>query len=224
MDRFFSALRGFGLRPVGLRRFGARLGTRFGRGRQQVRDDAQSLAFAADLCHHLRCEWHDLRSDLRLTLLDVGARTGTGSDLIERAFHPDSWSRLKLRVTAVDIDPFYRERVREELPSLDYRVADVMDLRGQWDIVTCSHTLEHLADPRPMMRQLLALARRQVIIAAPWQEPLDARPEYHLFQFDKAFFDEFPPTRFETYRSPQWHSSRCFIASYRLDAVEPKNA
>ncbi len=192
--------------------------TLVGEGQYEIRADAQSLGFAVDLCHVLQREWGHLNADTRMTLLDMGARSATGSNLIAQSFHPHSWSRLKLEVTALDIEPIYAAGAHDRFPDVDYRVGDVLDLEGQWDIVTCSHTLEHLTDPRPVMRKLLALARKQVVIAAPWTEPTASRADGHLFTFDEHFFEDFPATHFEAYRSPHWHDSECFIASYTLRA------
>ena len=56
----------------------ARLGLITSERRGQIRSDAQSLGFASDLCHVLQ---EELATDanVRLSLLDVGARTAAGT-------------------------------------------------------------------------------------------------------------------------------------------------
>lgn len=180
----------------------------------RLRVDAQSIGFAVDLCRALQTECAEWEEGT-YTLLDVGARTGSGSNLIATTFHPDSWSRIGLRVTAIDVDPHW-SRHALLYPAIDYRTADVFEMTGPFDVVVCSHTLEHIADPAPFMEHLLGLATRLVVIAAPWKEPLDTRLPYHLHSFDESFFERFPPSTFEVYRSPHWNGGDCFIATYRL--------
>ena len=190
------------------------------RGQQDIRDDSQSVAFAVDLCRVLQEELASTEHQA-LTLLDVGARTGTGSDLIARVFHPKSWSRLSLAVTAIDIDRAVHARAALSHPRIDYQLRDVFDVDERYDIVVCSHTLEHTDDPGRLLEKILGLARRLVVIAAPWKEPEATRLPYHLYTFDERFFERYPPSRFETYLSPHWSGSECFIAAYDRRGVAP---
>jgi 2-polyprenyl-3-methyl-5-hydroxy-6-metoxy-1,4-benzoquinol methylase len=183
------------------------------RGTRHIRDDSQSIGFAVDLCRVLQRELASTEQQT-LTLLDVGARTAAGSDLIARVFHPNSWSRLRFAVTAIDnVDAWYA-RAAVSLPRLDYRVCDAFDIDEQFDVVVCSHTLEHTDDPGRLLEKLLSTARRLVVIAAPWKEPVETRLPYHLFTFDEQFFERYRPTRFETFLSPHWSGGECFIAAY----------
>lgn len=100
-------------------------------------------------------------------------------------------------------------------------MCDDFDLDEEFDVVVCSRTLEHLEDPGRMLQKLLSTARRLVVIAAPWKEPVESRLPYHLYSFDEQFFERYPPTRFESYLSPHWHSGECFIASYDTRALRP---
>lgn len=182
-------------------------------GQREIRDDSQSIGFAVDLCRVLQEELASTEHQT-LTLLDVGARTGAGSDLIARVFHPQSWSRLRLSVTAIDnVDAWY-PRAALAHPSIEYRVCDAFDLHEQFDVVVCSHTLEHTDDPGRLLEKLLRLSRRLVVIAAPWKEPVETRLPYHLYTFDEQFFERYPPARLETYLSPHWSGGECFIATY----------
>lgn len=182
-------------------------------GQRHIRDDSQSIGFAVDLCRVLQEELASTEQQT-MTLLDVGARTAAGSDLIARVFHPRSWSRLRFAVTAIDnVDAWY-PRAALDHPSLEYRVCDAFDLNEQFDVVVCSHTLEHTDDPGRLLEKLLSTARRLVVIAAPWKEPVATRLPYHLYSFDEQFFERYPPTRFESYLSPHWSGGECFIAAY----------
>lgn len=182
-------------------------------GQRHIRDDSQSIGFAVDLCRVLQEELASTEKQT-MTLLDVGARTAAGSDLIAKVFHPYSWSRLRFKVTAIDNNSTWFPRAAVSLPRLDYRVCDVFDLNEQFDVVVCSHTLEHTDDPGRLLEKLLSSARRLVVIAAPWKEPVATRLPYHLYTFDEKFFERYPPTRFESYLSPHWSGGECFIAAY----------
>lgn len=203
---------------VVLRRVGrAWRGTRIGR--RHLRDDAQSMGFAIDVCRVL---WQELEgSETRhLTLLDVGARTASGSGLIASVFHPASSSSLTFEVTALDVDPYWYSRAAVSHPNVTYLVGDVMDHTSIYDVVVCSHTLEHLADPGPVLEQLRSLARRLVVIAAPWRESPATRLPYHRFTFDEAFLREHPPYRFDTFHHPHWSGGPCFVACYLPERAE----
>ncbi len=182
-------------------------------GQRHIRDDSQSIGFAVDLCRVLQEELASPEQQT-LTLLDVGARTAAGSDLIARVFHPRSWSRLRFTVTAIDNNSHWYPRAAITLPRVNYRVRDVFDLDEQFDVVVCSHTLEHTDEPGQLLEKLLSTARRLVVIAAPWKEPVATRLAYHLHTFDEEFFERYPPTRFESYLSPHWSGGECFIAAY----------
>ena len=61
------------------------------------------------------------------------------------------------------------------------------------------------------------MARRMVIIAAPYAEELDeadAHPSGHRSTFDERFFSQHPPDRLVVFRSPQWSTGDCFVAVY----------
>lgn len=189
--------------------------------RNRIRAESQSLGFAVDLCRVLQEELATERP-LRLTLLDVGARTASGSNLIAQVFHPDAYTLIKLDVTALDIEPTLAEFARAHYPDVEYVVADVMAFHGRYDVVTCSHVLEHLADPGTVLEHLRTIARRLVVVAAPYGEILDElnpNPSQHLFSFDERFFEEHPPKRLERFRSPHWVAGDCFVAVYEPTAA-----
>jgi 2-polyprenyl-3-methyl-5-hydroxy-6-metoxy-1,4-benzoquinol methylase len=190
------------------------------RSRNEIRSDAQSLGFHTDVCVVLREEL-ETDHEVRLTLLDVGARTATGSNLMAQVFHPKSYSQIKITVTALDIDETHRDEALRRFPDIRYQVADVRDVKDQYDIVTCSHTLEHVVDPGPVLEHLRRIAKRLVVIAAPYRESLGEgipNPSNHQFSFDDEFFARYEPHRMIVYRSPHWSSGDCFLAVYRLDA------
>ena len=84
--------------------------------------------------------------------------------------------------------------------------------------MTCSHTLEHIADPGPVLEHMRSIAKGLVVIAAPYRRSARTddvpNPSKHLYSFDDAFFDAHPPRRLEVYNSPHWYTSDCFIAVY----------
>jgi SAM-dependent methyltransferase len=184
--------------------------------RGQIRSDSQSLGFAVDLCHVLQ---EELATDgtVRLSLLDVGARTAAGSNLMAQVFHPASYVQIRLDVTALDLDAAHQEEARTLYPDVRYRVDDVRNVRDRYDVVTCSHTLEHLAEPGPVLEHMRSIARRLVVIAAPYRErlaPSIPNPSRHLCTFDDDFFAAHPPRRLIVYNSPHWYTSDCFVAVY----------
>ena len=70
-------------------------------------------------------------------------------------------ARLGAEVTGVDASPEVIAVAREHAAgmglAIDYRVADLLELEGQFDLITCMEVIEHVADPAAFVQ---ALAKR----------------------------------------------------------------
>jgi len=103
-------------------------------------------------------DWHwqfDERSRTPLegkTALDVGCGAGLLTE---------SLARLGARVTGIDAAPEVIEVARGHAAAMglgiDYRAADVLDLDGQFDLISCMEVVEHVAEPQAFLD---AIARR----------------------------------------------------------------
>ena len=84
--------------------------------------------------------------------LDVGCGAGLLAEPL---------ARLGATVTGVDATPEVIAVAREHAAAMglaiDYRVGDVQELEGQFDLITCMEVIEHVADPAGFVR---ALAKR----------------------------------------------------------------
>lgn len=135
----------------------------------------QERAFARDLlpCIEAVMRTYDPVARPVLTLLDVGARCGQGSRLFAET-HPasDTWKKSALQVSAVEMEPFWAEIAAETAPAVEYRVGDVgtIDPGRQWDIVVCSHMLEHVPDPEATLAVLRRRAIDWLVVYTPWRE------------------------------------------------------
>lgn len=123
-----------------------------------------------DACIEFMLESLDTKSS---TLLDVGC--GRGHFLNEVA------KGTELELTGCDLFedvPLSRGRfvrgTAEELPFADQ----------SFDIVVCSHTLEHIVDIRRAVAELLRVARRQLIIVVPCQKRFKYTLDLHVHFFE----------------------------------------
>ncbi|WP_373355953.1 class I SAM-dependent methyltransferase [Pseudoroseicyclus sp. CXY001] len=143
------------------------------------------------------------------TLLDVGARTGSGTDLLTTVLAPESYSRLKCTITALDIDPKVARLAKALHPELEYIVADIFDISDRkWDIVTCSHTLEHVPEPEPFLEQLRRLANEYVFISIPFAENPETRIAAHLHSFFEPFLEKVGAQDVTIYDGLHWPHSQ----------------
>ena len=178
--------------------------------------DVQSCVF---MCELLPTLWNLYPSGQhQLSLLDVGPRTGAGTGLLQFLHHPESFSRIKLRTTAIDIDGSYRDYAAVHSPGVEYLVGDIFDttLARSFDVVLCSHTLEHLADPQPFLSRLRQMAKAWVIVACPFDEK-DLIPG-HASSIGYRFFEDAGAHMLHVYRSLTWHQSMACIAVFKGEA------
>jgi len=85
------------------------------------------------------------------TALDVGCGAGLLAEPL---------ARLGAKVTGIDATPevigIAREHANAMGFDIDYRVGDVQQLDGQFDLITCMEVIEHVADPAEFVRALAA--------------------------------------------------------------------
>jgi SAM-dependent methyltransferase len=179
--------------------------------------DVQSFVFACEVMPSL---WELYPTGIhKLTLLDVGPRTAAGTALMQYVHHPESFSRIKLKATAIDIDHSFRDYANVHFPEVEYIVGDVFDpaFDRTFDIVMCSHTIEHLSDPLPFLQQLRGLARSWTIVACPFDE-IDLIAG-HLSSLGYSFFENAGVHSLKVYRSLTWHQSMACVAVFKGNAI-----
>jgi 2-polyprenyl-6-hydroxyphenyl methylase/3-demethylubiquinone-9 3-methyltransferase len=105
---------------------------------------------------HWQCDECSRRPLEGKTALDVGCGAGLLTEPL---------ARLGAKVTGIDASPEVIAVARDHAEgqslleglSLDYRVGDVQELDGQFDLITAMEVIEHVADPAAFVR---ALAKR----------------------------------------------------------------
>jgi len=110
------------------------------------------LAYIRDqVDQHWQCDEHGFRPLEGKTALDVGCGAGLLAEPL---------ARLGAKVTAVDAAPELIAAARLHADGqgleIDYRVAAVEEVEGQFDLVTSMEVIEHVADPAAFVRALAA--------------------------------------------------------------------
>ncbi len=145
----------------------------------------QSLLFMVELVPFIHRLWGHLPEGSRRTVLDVGPENFAGTALLARLHAPESFNRLKLEVSALDIADDFALLGELVAPDVELLVGDISSVRGRaWDMVIASHVVEHVEDPVGFMRHLQGLAREFVVIACPWRERPIVTPD-HVSTIDK---------------------------------------
>ena len=114
--------------------------------------DAQSAGFMSELLPTLQNLY---RGHARLLeVADIGARTAAGTRLLSECFSPNSRVRLKMNLTAIDIDDTYSDAL-DDYPHSTFLKCDIFDIEPQkYDLSICSHVIEHLPDPYGFILQM----------------------------------------------------------------------
>ena len=147
---------------------------------------------------------YDLNETRHITFLDVGARTAAGTSLFADLHPPwDLWNKVGVKVDALDLDPRHKKLADYLFPNVNYIVADIfkLDPDRKWNIINCSHTIEHFPDPVPFIEELCRRAIDWVVLYAPYREEAVVKGHHRI---DDDLIDRFNPVSQEIIRSFGW--------------------
>lgn len=131
----------------------------------------QSELFMAELIPVIHRLYSSLPGRAWKSALDVGPEVFGGTRLLAETHAKDTWSWLKLKISAIDISPNYQLLASLMVPDVEIIVGDIFDLdKRSWDFIVASHVIEHVPDPAGFAKKLQQLARDFVLFAAPWNE------------------------------------------------------
>jgi len=91
------------------------------------------------------------------SLVDVGCGDGHLYDYLANAGFHNSYP-------GIDRDEQSIARAKARNQTVDYRVGELKDLRGSWDVVFCSRVLIHIPDLEENIRILRSCARKYCVL------------------------------------------------------------
>jgi SAM-dependent methyltransferase len=157
------------------------------RTRFETHSAAQSMQFMIDMLPYIQrvlIQYYSCEDLVRL--LDVGAGSGAGASLLAQ-LHASTMLHSRIEVDAIDVVPWREAWVATQHPRVKYhvRASSTLPIR-EWDLVTCSHVIEHLDNPREMVEDVVRACRGHAFFYAPYREsPLSAG---HVSSIDESTF------------------------------------
>lgn len=180
----------------------------------------QSMQFMIDILPFINKYLKTHEHSSRFRVLDVGVGAGFGTDLLARLYASGILG-YKFNIDGLDIRSNYHEYCNTRHGSFNHVVGDIYDEKftRMYDIVICSHVIEHVANPSDFIRRLREIARNRIFVAGPFNEPPAQLTRGHIHSFNNLFFDENPPDNLSIILSPGWGAFmeppyEMFIAEY----------
>jgi glycosyltransferase involved in cell wall biosynthesis/ubiquinone/menaquinone biosynthesis C-methylase UbiE len=163
----------------------------------------QSIQFMIDLIPTIRTLLKDWPKWKSLSVLDVGAASGAGSNLLATMFR-EHFFDVKMKVDALDIEPKFKSYADSHFPNIRYLVGDISKLEDTsvWDLIICSHTLEHIRNYRGFLSELQRRAKHWVLVYVPYEER-KLIPVHHN-SFSRGTVRSFKPLMIRVLESPGW--------------------
>ncbi len=163
----------------------------------------QSTQFMIDCLPLIRRLLQQANPNESLEVLDVGTASAGGPGLLS-SLHSGHFFGPKLQVDAMDVVRRYRGYAQIAFPNVNYLCADLFhyDPQRRWDLVLCSHTIEHILDPLPLIRECQRRARRWALFYAPFDE--QTLITGHLRSISESFVQSLSPLHYEVLTSPGW--------------------
>jgi SAM-dependent methyltransferase len=139
----------------------------------------QTLIFYTDIWQIVLDEVRKLRRAVRL--LDVGSGSGIGAQLLSLLLRGANGAAVE--ITANDFSEHYAPYARAHFDGITFLPGPAQNITEKYDIVLCSHLIEHFEDPFPFIEHLRSLATETLILYAPYRErPLSPG---HAYSFDE---------------------------------------
>lgn len=164
----------------------------------------QSLQFMIDCLPYIRRLIENWSLEKTLKVLDVGAAHGAGSHLLATLYRSNLFG-VRMEVDALENDNKYKQFAEKRFPEINFIVKDIfkMDSSENWNLIICSHTIEHLENPIPFMKKLCEFATDWVLFYAPFEET-GIRPENHISTITMEMVNSLNPIFMDIFKSPGW--------------------
>lgn len=168
----------------------------------------QSQLFMVEIIPFIHRYYFNQPVNVTKTVLDIGPQTFAGTKLLHDIHKKESYSKLKLEITAVDIVDAFIHLRELILPEIEFMKRDIYSIEDRtWDFVICSHVIEHVPEPVRFLQKCRTLAKDFVIVACPWNEnPITTTG--HINTIDKAFVRKVGGDDLHIYTNYSWGKDR----------------
>ena len=175
----------------------------------------QSMQFMIDCLPMIRKLILGIPRHETLRVLDVGTGTGAGANLLATLYQ-GIFLGPRMKVDAIEIVPHLKNYADIKFPLVNYLVGDILSYKDlqRWDLVICSHTIEHVDRPESFVSFLAELAHRWALFYAPWKER--ALIPGHVNRIDRRFLRRVGSKLHTIIESPAWYRTdderaRCVV-------------
>jgi SAM-dependent methyltransferase len=175
----------------------------------------QTLMFYIDMLPYVHFLLGKLPYGRKISILDAGCGSGAGADLLGR-LHSSTFLGHSYDVTGVDLYSTYKDFADIAFPNMTYVVGDLFTFEDcSYDVVLCSHVIEHFIDPTDFIRKLQSIARYFALFYCPYEEK-KLLEGGHLRSIDRTFAEAFNPAVVQVRQSVAWRhphdkDSMCLI-------------